>query len=88
MRLYNTCLKAGLKPNTLLEYTHEKNTSNHNHHLTKEDRLELAHFKDKGYSLRMIADMMDSSVSTISEEIARHKKKNGQYDPLYAHQQA
>lgn len=36
----------------------------------------------------MIADMMDRSVSTISEEIARHKKKNGQYDPLYAHQQA
>lgn len=57
-------------------------------HLSKSERKEIALFKKKKYSLRDIAKMLGRAVSTISEEIARRKKKNGVYDPNYAHHRA
>jgi IS30 family transposase len=42
----------------------------------------------KNYSLRSIAGALDKSVSTISDELKRNRKKNGHYEPKSAHQKA
>ena len=57
--------------------------------LNKEERLELAILKKKGYSVRSIASVMNRSPSTISRELRRnvfHKEKK--YDPHRANHKA
>lgn len=50
------------------------------------DRYEIKILLDKKYSLRQIAKALGRSVSTISDEIKRNKKKSGIYSPLLAQQ--
>lgn len=57
-------------------------------HLRLSDRYEIKILLDKKYSFRQIANTLDRSVSTISDEINRNKKMNGTYDPLLAQQKA
>jgi len=58
-----------------------------NSHLSSSERKEIFLWKQKGYSLRSIANLLGRSVSSISEELTRRTKKNGVYDPEYAQQQ-
>ena len=56
-------------------------------HIKKTERLEIAILLKKKHSLRSIADVLDRSVGTISEEISLNKV-NGVYDPLKADHKA
>lgn len=56
-------------------------------HIKKAERLEMAILLKKGYSYRNIADVLQRSVSSISDEI-NHNSVNGQYDPVKANHKA
>lgn len=57
--------------------------------LSKEERLELAILKEKGYSVRSIASVMNRSPSTISRELRRNVfAKERRYDPRRASHKA
>jgi IS30 family transposase len=58
----------------------------HHHKLSAEERSVLAALKREGLSQRAIADRMDRSVSTISDELKRNGAAAG-YDPHAAHLQ-
>jgi len=52
--------------------------------LTKAERLEIAILKEKQYSLRRIAGVMERSPNTISYEV-KVNSINGEYNPHKAH---
>ncbi len=56
-------------------------------HITKTERLEIALLKEKKYSIRNIAKMLERSPNSISLETALNKV-NGVYDPLKANHKA
>lgn len=56
------------------------------HHVTKEERKEIALYCEKGYNQADIAQMLRRSPSTISDELKR--KVRGFYDPLKANLKA
>jgi transposase, IS30 family len=56
-------------------------------HIKKTERLEIAILLKKKHSLRSIANVLNRSVGTISEEISLNKV-NGMYDPLKANHKA
>ena len=52
--------------------------------LTKEDRILIAQWREKGLSNKKIAGLLDRSVSTIGREITRNRFKGWIYEPLHA----
>ena len=54
------------------------------HHLTAQERCLIAHHKSSGHSLRVIAGMLNRSVSTISRELRRNICSDGWYRPSKA----
>ena len=58
------------------------------HHLTIEERCEMARLQREGCTKRQIAASMDRSPSTITRELMRNISKTKGYDPSYAQQQA
>lgn len=62
-------------------------------HLTVEDRFVICHLSRAGHSQKKIAEQIGCHPSTVSRELARNKRPNGQYrsrgyDPLYAQRKA
>lgn len=55
--------------------------------LTKSERFEIKILRDKGYSMRAVAGVLERSPNTISYEI-KVNSVNGIYDPHKAHQKA
>ena len=60
----------------------------HSHHLTLEDRCDLARLHAAGRSLRHIAAALDRPPSTVAREMTRHRSHTQGYQPRYAEQQA
>ena len=60
----------------------------HSHHLTLEDRCDLARLHAAGRSLRHIAATLDRPPSTVAREMKRHRSRTQGYQPGYAEQQA
>ena len=60
----------------------------HYHHISIEDRCEMARLQREGLSLCQIAASLDRSPSTVSRELKRNTSNTKGYDPGYAHQQA
>ena len=52
--------------------------------LTKEDRILIAQWREKGLSNKKIARLLGRSVSTIGREITRNRFKGWVYEPLHA----
>jgi IS30 family transposase len=52
--------------------------------LTKTERILIAQLKNKGYSNKRIAKVLERSVSTIGREIKRNSFKGKFYEPLHA----
>jgi IS30 family transposase len=57
-------------------------------HFTLKDRFALDTLKRAGYSLIDIANELGRSLTSISREVTRNSKPNGEYEPRYAHKQA
>lgn len=58
------------------------------HHLTRQERVEIAYLSNKkGYSISAVAEALDRSKSTISDELNKNKV-NGIYDPKKAQHKA
>ncbi|MDW7771941.1 MAG: helix-turn-helix domain-containing protein, partial [Desulfobulbaceae bacterium] len=57
-------------------------------HITIEERCEIARLQTLGSTIRQIAAALDRSPSTISREMKRNCRQNGQYQPSYADQQS
>ena len=55
--------------------------------ITKEERLEIALLRNKGYGIREIGRVLDRSPGSISDELKRNKTRGG-YDPLAANRKA
>ena len=60
----------------------------HSHHLTMEDRCDLARLHAAGLSLRHIAATLDRPPSTVAREMTRNRSRTQGYQPGYAEQQA
>ena len=60
----------------------------HYHHLTLEDRCDMARLHVAGRSLRHIAATLDRPPSTVAREMKRHCSRPQGYQPRYAEQQA
>ena len=60
----------------------------HSHHLTLEDRCDLARLHAAGLSLRHIAATLDRSPSTVAREMKRNRSRTQGYQHRYAEQQA
>ena len=60
----------------------------HYHHITIEERCEMARLQREGLSLGQIAASLDRSTSTVSRELSRNTSRTKGYDPSYAQQQA
>ena len=60
----------------------------HSHHLTLEDRCDLARLHAAGCSLRHIAAALDRPPSTVAREMKRNRSHTQGYQPRYAEQQA
>ena len=60
----------------------------HSHHLTLEDRCDLARLHAAGLSLRHIAATLDRPPSTVAREMKRNHSRTQGYQPRYAEQQA
>lgn len=75
-----------MNPNTLLQWSYEKNSKKFSH-LSKSERDEIAILQKKKYSLRNIARVLRRSVSTISDEVALNCAR-GAYEPSKAHHKA
>ena len=60
----------------------------HSHHLTLEDRCDLARLHATGRSLRHIAATLDRPPSTVAREMKRHRSHTQGSQPRYAEQQA
>ena len=60
----------------------------HYHHLTLEDRCDLARLHADGRSLRQIAAALDRPPSTVAREMKRNRSRIQGYQPRYAEQQA
>lgn len=58
------------------------------HHFAKDKRNELSILLKKGYSLRDIAEVLGKNPSSISRELKRNQRSNGQYDPDAAQHKA
>ena len=70
----------------MVKWTYEKNNQGSSH-LSQSDRDEIYILKEKGYSLRAIAQAIGRVVSTISDEI-RINSTDGVYDPKKANHKA
>ena len=55
--------------------------------ITKNERLEIALLRGKGYGVREIARVLDRSPGSISDELRRNQTR-GRYDPLRAQAKA
>jgi IS30 family transposase len=53
----------------------------------KKDRQEIGWYREKGYSLRRIAELLGRSPNTIATELRRNRVR-GHYDPVKAHHKA
>ena len=60
----------------------------HSHHLTLEDRCDMARLYTAGRSLRHIAAVLDRPPSTVAREMKRNRSRTQGYQPRYAEQQA
>ena len=60
----------------------------HYHHLTLEDRCDMARLHADGLSLRQIAATLDRPPSTVAREMKRNRSRTQGYQPRYAEQQA
>ena len=60
----------------------------HSHHLTLEDRCDLARLHADGRSLRQIAAALDRLPSPVARELKRNRSRIQGYQPRYAEQQA
>ena len=60
----------------------------HYHHLTLEDRCDMARLHADGRSLRQIAATLDRPPSTVAREMKRNRSHTQGYQPRYAEQQA
>ena len=57
-------------------------------HIVKQERVEIAYLKNrKGYSIRQVAEALNRSKSSISDEL-KNNSVNGVYDAHKAHQKA
>ena len=57
-------------------------------HITREERVTIAYLKNKkGYSINAVAEAMNRSKSSISEEL-NNNSVSGVYDPIKAHHKA
>lgn len=63
------------------------NKQNKYHHITKEERTEIAFLCKKGYSIGAIAEALSRSKGAISEELNRNEV-NGEYDAKKAQHKA
>lgn len=55
--------------------------------ITKDERLEIALLRGRGYGVREIGRVLDRSPGSISEELQRNRTRGG-YDPLAANRKA
>lgn len=60
----------------------------HYHHITIEERCEMARLQREGLTFGQIAASLDRSTSTVSRELSRNSSQTKGYDPRYAQQQA
>ena len=60
----------------------------HSHHLTLEDRCDMARLHAAGRSLRHIAATLDRPPATVAREMKRNRSRTQGYQPGYAEQQA
>ena len=60
----------------------------HYHHITIEERCEMACLQREGLTLSQIAASLDRSPSTVSRELSRNSSQTKGYEPSYADQQA
>ena len=59
----------------------------HSHHLTLEDRCDLARLHAAGLSLRHIAAALDRPPATVAREMKRNRSRTEGYQPCSAEQQ-
>jgi transposase len=57
-------------------------------YLSQYDRIEIADGLSRGEPVRQIAARIRKSYQSVYREIARNRKPDGRYQPLYAHNQA
>ena len=57
-------------------------------HIRKDERLEIAILRKKGYSIRAIAKAMERSPASVSRELQRNSSMTGAYDALKAQHKA
>ncbi|HEY0258912.1 MAG TPA: helix-turn-helix domain-containing protein [Lacisediminihabitans sp.] len=56
--------------------------------LSQQERIEIADLRRAGLSARAIAAQLGRSASTVSRELRRNGRKDGQYRPFEAHHRA
>ena len=59
-----------------------------NRYLSEEDRIGIADLRRSGLSIRKIADKLGRAPSTVSRELRRNGRRDGQYRPFEAHRWA
>jgi transposase, IS30 family len=59
-----------------------------NRYLSEEERIGIADLRRSGLSIRKIADKLGRAPSTVSRELRRNSRRDGQYRPFEAHRWA
>lgn len=57
-------------------------------YLSEEERINIADLRRSGLSIRKIADQLGRAPSTVSRELRRNSRRDGQYRPFEAHRWA